>query len=484
MKTALYLMRQIIVTTGIWLIALTLGSQAQSPVEPIIWRPPELIHATEGDIQQPSVILADPWGRTHLFWVEAVSVALGREDRYPLWYMRLEDGEWTDPVDIALSQEGPRTSNPAVVLDDAGRFHVIWGAARPIEYTTALLDEALNARAWTMPIAIGGSRVAEADLQMGRNGEIIVAFAEFGEGVYIQQMDLKTGVWSAPSLIIPPISPEASPENVLIRVDDEGRWHLIWSEVAYPAGYPPVAAYYAWSDDLGQGWSPVQRLVSGGYRAEDAVINGEQVHVLLIGQVGVNERLHIYSPDRGQTWSPVYRIVPPEMGAGLNGGSLALDSLGRIHAVIGMQSDHSVGHAMWTGSQWVGLRAISGSVEGTLEDVHMTIAQGNRIQAMFVSDHQEMWWVEGKIDAPELTTPPPPQPTAATPTATALSIAPIEENVTSTPAEPPATPPTPLSQDRPSSLSTQAALILGTLPAILFVFGVSMIHVSQSRRRR
>ena len=399
MRTALLLVLIVILAL---FIGITTGPIAAQDESPVAWKEPEIIYTTDGDILMPSEIVADAFGRVHIFWSER---ALDdSEPRAYINYLRQENDRWTWPVDILRSSGNEDALMAKGVVGSADALHLIWRAPRAIEYSYAAATTAESGNSWIAPENILDQRTVEIASFLDKSEQLHIGFAVWEDGIYHMQYDLRTSLLSNPVLVNIPASTNSSPNAPLVSVGDDGTIHMWWTEVLVDDA-SPLTIFYSRSEDGGQSWSLAKILHEGSFRAEDVAQRGDEIHILLLGSATERTRGHLWSADGGLTWSEFIEIVPSEQGTGRSHGGIVIDDNGTVFTLFGMNLNNAVGYASWDGSRWSKAQVLPGLNGQSFEDIRLTIGNGNRLHAIFVDGHQKLLYAEGITQAAARPTP-------------------------------------------------------------------------------
>jgi hypothetical protein len=393
---------------GLLLVSGLVWAFTAQPMEAqgVAWSQSIELYKAEGEIGHP-LLLGDAAGRLHLLWNEYP----GKEDdptqRPVIYYMAREGGVWSKPIDV-LTQEKNRMDKPRGLVDPYGRLHVVYGVGEPLAYSHTLDANPESARNWTQPIMISEPQQIAGNLALDAVNHLHIVYSVVGLPVQ-HQMSLDWGAhWSSRMGLSPYPPANQTTDEPLLAFDARGNWHLVWTQVPLPAGYPPLGSFYSRSVDSGQTWSDPIQIAPTDHMAV-ALLPGtnDQLYVLYIGRAEVGGRYFRWSTDNGASWSAPVQISAPSEGGGLSGGDLALDSAGIVHAIFGLESDHVIAHSQWDGrgwSQWINIASpvVSPEVPLNWQRMSIEITQGNHLSAVWKNPEvNSLWYVEGKAEALE-----------------------------------------------------------------------------------
>lgn len=447
------------------------------------WSSPISIFETTGQVAStPMALVADPTGLVHLLFSHTPdeSIPAGID------YMVLENGQWSDPVNILINPDNSPAQIVRAVMDAQSVIHVVWiGGGNKLYYSSAPVEQAGSARGWLAPTAIAESLPTEAGIAVAPDGSIWVAYADATQADAIALVRLRPGAetWASAGPPVP-AGVDIFPAEVGLVIDDQGQMHLTWTVVKKPDGWPPQAVYYARSLDEGATWE-IRAVAEGDYGQAGVVVpNPDDVHIFWSSTVGGDGTFHQWSSDGGQTWSPPQRFIERGGFSGLP--SFGVDSLGNVHYMRG-----SAVYAMWDGSTLSTPRPVTTAevcLQGQIscgERAQMTITTGNLLHAVFETDFNQLWYTALPLDAPAVLAP------TANPTVTPpLNPSAIGNPPTSTPAVDTnqVAGETGRLTEFDNSPATNTGgqvriLVLSVLPSLLLVAGVVLFTITRKSRR-
>jgi hypothetical protein len=501
-----------ILVLGLLLAGLVPAQAVAAPGDVVNCTQPINFSNTPGFISGDPVMLADPAGRVHLFYVERT---IGQPDVQPdvpdtLLYSVWDGETWSQPVDIFLSPrelDNKRINGPKAVLDARGNIHLIWiGPDFRLFYSSAHATQAGAAGNWLSPTLLAldqsGTQLS-ADIAFSAPNTLHVLYASGTGGAaqddnrtnravtYIRSDD--GGVtWSDPVDIFTVIDPTRGASNLRLLTDPGGPLYATWTE--WDATGNGQVIYFARSLDGGRKWeAPValDRRTGDEYERDwTSPVKLDDGNLMVLWEGGQRAYPQTqYSRDGGLNWSsPIdtfYWLI------GDNGpGEFARDSSGRLHVFLPRRiregyddrcdtfprcrdwpSSGSIWHSVWEGgANW---REPKPSGDFIAQDIGgnftaVAISEGNRLHtAWFDYTIKELFLMQCDIeDAPaiaavpwaELTPTPAPTPTATPPV------------VLPTPTRLPA--PEPLSDPGSNisqGVSPDLLILLGLGPAVLLL---------------
>ncbi len=464
----------------------------------VTWSLPENISNTQQSSAYPAIV-ADDFGFVHVFWSEDIDGRpLGPNDPSDsgnaIYYTRLDDRGWTEPIDVLYSPDDSVATYPSVTADQTGTLHLVWTGLTNIYYSQAPVSQAESSHAWRRPVVIATNSARsswESSIGVDGKGNLHVAYASRGNeaGIYHVSSADNGATWSQPVKISDPFDmQEASLSNVRLTIDGKGRLHVVCQ--TNTSDVIGQSAYYAQSTDDGTTWSSPYQL---GYRQTSDFYVGypdllsvgpDELHIIYVAgsSVGRWERI---SRDGGSTWGEPQQLIP-EM-EGLNGYVIPLiDSAGQLHLIINMRptATQAVGlyYSSWDGVHWSAAVPLVNSGPES-ESAHFSAAAvslGNQIHVVWNQVRGgEIWHIQGSIGAmkPALAQPLPTLAPTLAPTSTPTPIV-IVSQVQST---------HPFLNQAPASNVNSAQnspLIPGTIAALAFLVLVIIVVWQRRSYRR
>lgn len=477
------------------LLLCPLAANGQSAAQQ--WTPPLNLFETEGRASEAEVV-ADPFGVVHVFWAYGAPDAEEEGWAQAIYHTRLQNGAWSDPVDVLVSPGGRIARMPSVAADSSGDLHMVWSGGNALFYSRAFAPEASSATGWTSPAALtSGVSALEPAIAIGPEDEIYVVWTQASSGLMFVRSDDGGQNWSTPQVIY-----QADRNNELARwgriaVDEAGRLHVV---LTYTVNDPAARfgrtdanlLYYLRSDDRGATWSePFLGTPEPDFGEINVATFGQDtVHLVWNGRAGRHGRYHRWSSDGGETWSNIQEVLAPAPqnpigDGGLTGfPALATDATGALHMVSATgDGDY---YFRWASGAWSSPVLISPGLDGngvtktsnSLEQPSIAISQGDQLHAVFHDGFERIWHTSSQIDAPYQ----PPQ-TIHTPGA-APTVAPAASPSLSATEEPTPAPTLPVAAQAapPANNSSYLPILAGVVPAVLLVGVVVLVYGARRRR--
>jgi hypothetical protein len=145
------------------------------------------------------------------------------------------------------------------------------------------------------------------------------------------------------------------------------------------------------------------QIAGYGYDQIAIAVDGEIVHTVYNGMVGVGGRYHRWSQDGGKTWSPITKINGNNDGGTEGLPQLAFDSIGSLHLVTTF--NNCVQYAFWQNNTWSKFKCISGERAKITKDIEqpaMTISEGNKLHVVFWDERKTLWYTTKEVSAPAI----------------------------------------------------------------------------------
>jgi len=422
----------------ILLSAALVGPPAVYAVGP--WTEPLLLN--HQDAATP-FIMADSNGTVHVFWG---NTGLSGE-RGAIFYRRLNDGNWSETVDIIASPDGESALYPSAVIDAQGYIHLVWISDK-LYYSQAHVSQALHPRGWSTPYQMTNYGATSGVIKLGRDGSLNVLFGSQGvnPAIYLLKSEDGGDFWQ---IAIQVSMPEKNTFSLTcnMAVDSSGRLHAVWSEAlkmnALDEGVqqvPPSGVYYSRSDDGGYHWGYPYKIA--GTDQGDPTIgidDSDRVHLIWSGIGSAAGKYHTYLDLQTGQWQEINRILAD--GEGLLGmPALTLDSSGRLHTAVpltsqthfGLDTPGEIVSQSWWDGRWGEEYQVSLSLmDAEIEHSHpaLTISVGNQLHlvwtALDLRHNKEdespvyLWYSTRSLNSPAIETVP--LPTLEAPQATPAS---------------------------------------------------------------
>jgi hypothetical protein len=447
------------------------------------WSDPISIAVTEGNLASSVMVMVpDLAGRVHLFFPHHVDESVPDGIDHMSW----ADGQWTEPVNVLFNPDGSAAHYLRVISDAGGRLHLVWrGGNNRLYYSSAPAEQAGSGHAWLTPYPLGQTLPTQPGIAEAPDGSLWLAYADATQEDTISFTRLAASGegWISAGR---PVSAgtDIYPGHVSLAIDDQGRLHLTWTTFEKPDGWPPAGVFYARSLDQGLTWQ--KRTVAEGDYGQSGVVlsRPDEVHIFWSSTVGGDGTYHQYSRDGGQRWSPERRFMERGGFSGLP--SFAVDSAGDLHYMRG-----SGVYTMWDGSTLVEPLAITTDevcLQGQTscgERAQMTITTGNLLHVVFETDFNQLWHTWKRLDTPptpsRVAAPAAEGPASGSPLAPApAATSPVSDGAIGEAADPLV----PFDTAPPAASGDQSTvLLLGLLPALLLILGISFIHVRRRKSR-
>jgi len=465
----------------------------------------------------PPLLVADQNRTVHAFNSESLD-----EAQVSIIYRQWNaDKGWSVPVDILLTSPSTRDALQDVVLDSAGRFHMVFynGLVNEfgnIMYTRAWASEAGKSQAWSEPVEVAtdSASLVSADLALLGDNHITLVYSgdQNGVGIYETHSDDSGDTWTKPVRITPVYNAGIWPIHIQIMFDDQGDLHVVWGVVDESGVGQRV--YYTRREADGVTWRTPYLLAAAegnDYGADwpSIIEHKDQLIVMYMDGTIPNgippTRWMRTSQDDGKTWSSP---VQPFLQVGEHGTAVLLvDSFDVLHIILANRvGDPPIGgiwHGVWIGDQWGELSLINArSAQAAIDSgSYAEIAAASRPNAVIVQGNVLLsaWWHNirnpppagysfTRINSPELPIVPLPKPSATpTPTPETMTVqATVSPDfvVSITPVSPVTVAGSGDGPNTTQSIGVPGILLIGLFPALLLTIIVVGTHRLRSWNAR
>jgi len=331
-------------------------------------------------------------------------LALSNNANDSLFLARLDGGTWSEPAEIMLGSMA--SSRLAVVTDQVGQIHLfsqnscLWHAVAPIE-------QADRVQSWPEPECLAEGAASWPAATVSADGTLNLVFSEpSAVTLWFTRSEDDGRTWSDPQVVVRYDSPDLGLNKPALAEGPDGDFHVVWTEVPLPDGYPPGAIMYSRSLDRGRSWSEPISLANA-HQGEATVVADAfgRVHVAWNGAVSDGGRYYVHSLDGGLLWEGIEAVLRGSGGLQYPPG-LAVDSTGSVHVVFA--NDASVVYAVRDGERWSAPEEIYGpsTVESPsdlneLDSVRLQITNGNVLHTMYTRFRTgEVFHQWRSVDAP------------------------------------------------------------------------------------
>jgi hypothetical protein len=394
------------------------SSRAIAQSSGITWSTPENISSTPQSSTNAAIV-ADVYGRVHVFWSEEVDGPPMQPREAPhsgnTIYHKVWDGtSWTKANDVLFVPDDPIAEFVSATTGPDNMLHVVWTGQSNIYYSNAPAFQATSAQAWAKPeiVAADSARSAwESSVAIDSVGNVHIAYATRGTdaGVY-HILSTDGGVtWGSPIKLSEPFDLlETDFSRVKMITDNGGGLHVVW-ETTERQGYGQ-AIYYARSIDGGLTWSNALQL---GYRQPKdfdvgwpyiTAVGESELRLIYNAELAVG-RYERISTDGGESWSEPRHILT-EM-AGINGYNVpVVDGGGHLHIIVNMRTrdTQAVGiyYADWLDTGWSSAVPVFNDPTNigaaTAHYAAATVRLGNDIHIVWTQNEGgEIWHVHGTV---------------------------------------------------------------------------------------
>jgi len=466
------------------------------------WSEPQPISLPTEHGSSPTLAV-DSRGVVHAFWSTKPVDAEGAP--WAIAYARLENGLWSQPIDIFLSPGNRDALFPRALVDDAGRLHLVWsapgqGTFGPLYHSWAPVDQAGSLQAWQPPVELA-SGTYQSDLRLAADGTLHLVYASVmdGAGICHRASSNQGDSWSEPtcierSYVLRDDEHEVRPR---LAIDSQNTLHAVWmlddSSPGSLLAYSGRAVYYARSETGGLDWSsPMVVDEIDGRGTYDRQIDGlqpewgnivvdgsDRVHIVWVGRPDM-QRYHQWSEDGGETWTPRQVVIPS--GGYNNWQGIAVDGDGAVHLV--WPSLNGLEYTTWSEGSWSPVVPVAEQrLVGAAHHAQAVVALGNQLHVVWQDHGGNLDSSKpGRILHASLGTAAEAEPPVPLPVVVAMSEpAPAGPTVAPTPIPEPTVTnlrsPVMSNEQPTASTSTGVILAFSVLPVLLIVAGVLLWRV-------
>ena len=365
------------------------------------WEPTIVIGGEGVEAMWPTVV-ADPYGRVHVFWVQPY------EDYEPgvaaIMHRMQDENDWNVATDIVMRDTWVYSHPDAVFSTDTA--YLIWSEWTGLYFSSAPIDQVDDPRGWTVkqPIA-SQTGIEQSRIVRGSGGILHVAYTRLAGGLggdgniyYIQSSD-GGSTWSEPlALNMVPDSATYASITVRMILDQASIVHVVWAEESAPSWISRSVYYTRRLPDSGNWTDPIVLSDPNPdnilWEAAPSIVVDSKGDLHLVWVCGVvTNRCYRYSLDNGENWSPTERILGRfESLAGWD--DLVADAEGGIHFVAQLRSPENVYHAQkLLGSDWgIPFPAYTLPEATGAHYVSAVLTQGNLLHVVSTSDRGGAIW--------------------------------------------------------------------------------------------
>jgi hypothetical protein len=370
-------------------------------------------------------VAVDVSGGLHVVW------SSGSEGYDVVMYTSSTNGvDWSPANDIvALPQVGGAyATRPTLLIDPQGSLHMTFRNA-DIYHASTPVQLASSAAAWRSTTKITDQGYYSQMAQDSRGTLHIVFSREQSDAsctacshmFYAHSTDnglTWAGLTDLSSITGNGIKPQ-------IVIDKKDNIYIAWEQDPAPDANPDgqEQAMFTASYDGGTTWTLSAELTGSGLRARNVALglDGKDRLMAVFLRLPEDKIYYQVSVNQGQSWTA------PQAIAGLWGAwtiyqgrfddySMARDSAGALHLIcVGRtsadQQSLSLLHLRWSDSVWYSPEPLNSPAGYVPEWPRIAVGEGNKLHVVwFVRDqenlynsdggHYQVWYVEGKADAP------------------------------------------------------------------------------------
>ncbi|MCP5100991.1 MAG: exo-alpha-sialidase, partial [Chloroflexi bacterium] len=495
----------------VWMQKRPLGGQEDwftlLQATPVWSAPASLIKSTVHIL--PAQVVAGADDRLHAFWSQSNDrVAFSRIDQVStevgadIYYARLNAGQWSAPRPVLSSPMG-KADQIAVASGRRDSLFIVWSSGKDggIYFSRAKADNASSETEWIDPVLLPAPQTTGSwpDILVDEEGIIYVAYTiplNEDRGIYLIRSRDNGDTWSEPLKVFDGL--ENGWQNVgrpQLTWTLGDNMHMVWTRDV-PTSNSTLAMVYARSEDNGATWSEPELVTEETVVWSDVLGVGDRtVHRAWLGLSDSRTLLwHQVSFDNGLTWSDTNRVSDPSTESGPT--SLVLDTNRTPHLLQLAETNEAellLQEWIWDGERWqkgdpldLGLYAVGADALTAVQapDGNLGVIYGTLLMDEDTAEPEDYLVYTSRMLA-ETGFEPTPLPTLTpTPIPTGTPTPLPEPEPTPTVSLPPIdnNPDSSFSVGPISSTTSSGGILLGALPAALFVvvvFGIGLYFVKR-----
>ncbi|MCB0254184.1 MAG: exo-alpha-sialidase [Anaerolineae bacterium] len=471
---------------GLIILLLTLFLPAQAVAQQTLgeWSPPINLSNTPTPSTTP-LVAADVLGNVHVVWGE-LGLDSGLNSPDTIYYKRLSDELWSDPIDVLAAGEGSIAVPDALQVDHQDRLVLVWHQSRRLNISSADANNAGSAQAWLTDVLEPNASIFSADLVIDNSGRYHVVYArDTNELVYLSSYD--NGLtWSIPVIVATITDNKFALGLVSIAVDANDQIVVSWTRHSEETNWGPAGVWFSRSSDGGQNWTTALEVAPGqGYGASELFVDTDgRFHLVWIGNLAVGGRYYRWSTDGGRSWSDEVTIASPDQARGYAGPPVLMqDSSDTIHLVfpgLGSGRPDSIWHTRLVDQSWSPAQYISGGSPDS-QGPSATMLLGHQIHAVWIEyGTNDIWYsvygTGSPAMLPKLITE---EAASVVPTqvASAMELTAVSTPTTAVPSTPD------INTTRGPAVNPAVTLMIGVLPSLFVVGGVLLFSLRRRQTR-
>lgn len=340
---------------------------AQEWVEPILLSEP-------AEMAWFPCMVLDDQGVIHLIysgWTSAISRP-SEQTSDTVFYMRNQDGIWSEAVDVLVAGSPGQTLNVRHVTIAENTLLVPCSVSGNLAIAKACIDNAVEPSAWSSEVIawdVGSYSNILFDVDTGC---MYLAYVENASRVVLSRAcDVEAG-WSEPITIWESPSPSSAPTSLYIAFADDGGFHIVWSEHTATMNWGGEAIWHAYIPlDGGLLGATTVRQV---FRSDSLVgptvdspivsIGNEGRRILVFWNNGVGSstgRYYQWSFDGGDSWRPVSNLFAGELSGQTRFAAAVWDVDQVLHLVTSaFGPDRATGlrYVRWADGNWTNYESL------------------------------------------------------------------------------------------------------------------------------
>ncbi len=339
----------------------------------------------EYDLDFPEVV-ADVYGRVHVATavndLELTEAASNGAIFYTVW----DGGAWSNPVDILAGTNAGYVSLEKFAITDKQQLHLLWlETTGSLNWSRLQANEAASARSWHTIDLVNDA--TNGDIALRDEQDVAVAYVLKNRDIIFRRTLDGGDSWTQDVTVWQPPNGRLASRDVRLALDDDGVYHLAWTEADTTLDWNPSAVWYARSIDGGATWQDFYYVPDEGSYINIGFDGEGNVHLLWNQNVSRDDgRYHTWSRDGGQTWEKP-QVTFHELSGRTGFPRMILDDDGILHQISsgrGRGRNGGIYASYWTGTRWAEPQLLSADVQDdNNEGPSAALALGNQMHIVW-----------------------------------------------------------------------------------------------------